>query len=451
MADGSLEYIGRIDDQVKVRGLRIELGEVAATLAEHPAVRMAAVTVREDSPDDQRLVAYAVPDGAALPAPGELRAHLARSLPEWMLPSAYVSLDSLPVTENGKLDRRALPAPAAPASGAATQRPARTVEERKLARLWAEVLHADSVGIDDDLFALGGHSFTAVRLAALIRETVGRSVGVADVFRAPTVSAMRRLLEDRGTQLRSPLVSLSDGSESLSDGSDERPMLVLVHAISGNVTCYTELANELKDWSVSGLVAPGLDSGTRPLRRVEDLAEHHLAVLEASGRSRPAVLAGWSFGGLVALEMAARLTQRDSTVPRVLLFDTRAPGVDVGVGPGAENQPDDVLLELFGGALDRGEDPELAARVLAVIRANLGALAAYRPSRAYSGPLVVVRALDNPDDEPGPTLGWERWATGDLTMRFATGDHFTMLNAPHVAKVADVVRETLAHTGRAVL
>jgi amino acid adenylation domain-containing protein len=188
--DGQLEYLGRTDDQVKIRGFRIEPGEIEAVLARHESVTDVVVVVREDRPGDRRLVAYTVPDG---PDPARLRDFAARLLPEYMVPAAIVPMAAFPVTPNGKLDRAALPAPEPTPLG----RPPETPTQVVLCGLFAEVLGLPAIGIDDDLFALGGHSMLLVRLRNRIREETGVELPVAEFFRTPTVSGLvARLIEN---------------------------------------------------------------------------------------------------------------------------------------------------------------------------------------------------------------------------------------------------------------
>ncbi|MGW2472560.1 amino acid adenylation domain-containing protein [Streptomyces sp. NPDC001665] len=191
--DGRLLYVSRVDDQVKLRGFRIELGEIEAALGSHPGVAAACVTVREDRPGDRRLVAYTVP-AAGEPEPGwaALRAHLAATLPEHMVPAAHVRLDAFPVTPNGKTDRRALPAPESPA-GAGGRAP-RTARERELCEVFAQTLGVPEVGVTDDFFALGGHSLLAVTLARRIGERCGVRPSLRALFATPTVEGVDRLL-----------------------------------------------------------------------------------------------------------------------------------------------------------------------------------------------------------------------------------------------------------------
>ncbi|MEU9198423.1 phosphopantetheine-binding protein, partial [Streptomyces hundungensis] len=191
-ASGDLEYIGRTDFQVKVRGFRIELGEIESAVFGHPDVGRAAVVVREDAPGDKRIVAYVVPVPDGSLDTDVLRKHVAVSLPDYMVPSAFVVLDALPLTPNGKLDRAALPAPVLGALGEG--RPPRTAQEETLCGLFAEVLGVERVRVDDDFFALGGHSLLANRLAARVRSALGKEMSIRGFFERPTVAALAESL-----------------------------------------------------------------------------------------------------------------------------------------------------------------------------------------------------------------------------------------------------------------
>ncbi|MGW5694843.1 amino acid adenylation domain-containing protein, partial [Streptomyces asiaticus] len=200
--EGVLEFAGRADDQVKIRGFRIEPGEVEAAVARRPGVASAAVVVREDRPGDKRLVAYAVPAPGHRLDTSALREELAEALPDYMVPSAVLALDTLPLTPNGKLDRKALPEPELTGEGAG--RSPRTPQEQVLCGLFAEILELASVSVDDNFFSLGGHSLLATRLVLRIQAVLGADVAVRDLFDAPTVAELARLV-DRATGARTPL------------------------------------------------------------------------------------------------------------------------------------------------------------------------------------------------------------------------------------------------------
>jgi amino acid adenylation domain-containing protein len=217
-ASGELEYFGRTDFQVKVRGFRIELGEIETALRAHPSIHDAVALVREDAPGGRRIVAYFVSaDGDAVPA-AELRAYVKERLPEYMVPSAFVALDALPQTPNGKLDRRALPAPDAPAADADRYVEPRTREEALVARIWAEVLGVERVGAHDDFFALGGHSLLATRVLSRLR-TAGVELPLRVLFERSTVASLAERVAHAGMDaapLALPILLPADGALPLS-------------------------------------------------------------------------------------------------------------------------------------------------------------------------------------------------------------------------------------------
>jgi non-ribosomal peptide synthetase component F/acyl carrier protein len=190
LPDGNLEFVGREDDQVKVRGFRIECGEVESVLTRHPAVAEAAVVSREDVPGDKRLVAYVVPRGAAPPGPSDLRRFLSDQLPRYMVPSAFVAIEALPMTANGKVARDALPAPEDPRRESTIVSTALTPAEHAIVAIFARVLGLTAVGIDDDFFELGGHSLLGMQVLAAVHQELGVQIGVSGFYEAPTVAGL---------------------------------------------------------------------------------------------------------------------------------------------------------------------------------------------------------------------------------------------------------------------
>jgi amino acid adenylation domain-containing protein len=194
-SDGELDYVGRADQQVKIRGFRIELGEIEAFLVNHPTVREAVVIAREDRPGDRRLAAYFVPHNGTVPSPAELRSWLKPRLPDYMVPSAFVALESLPLTENGKIDRQTLPAPGEAPTEHGEFEPPRNPIEEMIAAAWAEVLMLERVSVFDDFFALGGHSLLATQLASRLRAAFGVDVPLRALFESPTIAGQAESIE----------------------------------------------------------------------------------------------------------------------------------------------------------------------------------------------------------------------------------------------------------------
>ncbi|MFF7753149.1 amino acid adenylation domain-containing protein [Streptomyces sp. NPDC007971] len=240
LPDGTLEFLGRIDDQVKLRGFRIETGEVEAVLARHPGIARAVAVVREDIPGDQRLVGYVVPAPGQSPEqiaqlPGLLRRHAAEQLPDYMVPAAVVVLDQLPLTANGKLDRKALPLP--DYTTASTHRAPATVQEEILCAAFAKVLNRElsTVGIDDNFFLLGGHSLLATRLVALIRTLLGVELGIRTLFASPSIAALAKALAGAGPSR--PALVTADRPESLPLSSAQQRLWFL-HELEGPSATY---------------------------------------------------------------------------------------------------------------------------------------------------------------------------------------------------------------------
>ena len=270
LPDGSLEYLGRLDHQVKIRGFRIELAEIELALARHPGVEQGVVVSRDDGQDERRLVAYIQADPQRIPPTEELRSFLTRSLPDFMIPSAFVVVERFPLTPNGKVDRQALPAPGEDRLGMATELATPVHEsEHLLVEIWEAVLRVRPIGIHDNFFDLGGDSLLALRLFTRIEKVTGKRLPLATLLRAPTVATLAPLLAGTGEVSWRSLVAIQPAGD--------RPPLFCVPGVGGNAVGYHALAHHLgTDQPVYGLQARGLDGRTEPFFRVEDMAAHYV-------------------------------------------------------------------------------------------------------------------------------------------------------------------------------
>jgi len=319
LPDGSLEFLGRKDLQVKVRGFRIELAEIEAALSRHPAVKAAAAGVWEVAPGDRRLVAYWVAGQLPAVPSSALRSFLREKLPESMVPSTFVLLDALPQTPNGKLDRRALraPGPATPEGQGSIIAP-RDGLEGQLVEMWKGILEIASMGVQDDFFDLGGHSLLAVRLFAEIEKAFGIRLALATLLEAPTVEQLAAVLRERGQSAScASLVPLQPGGR--------RPPLFGVHGHSGEVLFYRDLSLRLgPDQPFFGLQAQGL-CGKKSHRSIEAMAAQYLRDLRSVQPRGPYLIGGYCLGAFVAFEMAQQLWARGEEVALLALFVGYAP------------------------------------------------------------------------------------------------------------------------------
>ncbi|MFD8755757.1 amino acid adenylation domain-containing protein, partial [Kitasatospora sp. NPDC059577] len=433
--DGGLEYLGRTDHQVKIRGFRIEPGEIEHVLTLHPAVSAAAVLPAEDG---LRLVAYVVADGPLDPA--ELRAFAAGHLPGYMLPAAVVPLAALPLTGSGKLDRTALPAPD---FGQLTGgRAARTPREELLCALFAETLGLEAVGIDDDFFDLGGHSLLAMKLLARVRAALGVDPGMRALFEAPTVAGLARRL-DHGAAADALDVVLP-----LRTGGD-RPPLFCVHPAAGISWVYSGLLRHLgPDQPVYGLQARGLRGGAPA--SVAEIAEDYVRQIRAVRPDGPYHLLGWSFGAVVAQEMAVRLRAEGAEVGLLALLDG-APAARTATAPTVE--PADTLDELLRSL---GHDPA-DERGLESLKAVLGdavavlpevfdrhrkLMAEHVPDR-YRGDAVFFGATTGKPADWPYEQAWQPYLDGRIEPHRLACAHGELTQPEPLARIAAVLAEKL--------
>jgi amino acid adenylation domain-containing protein len=464
--DGSLEFLGRSDTQVKLRGFRIELGEIERVLAEFPLVGEAAVLCREDVPGVKRLVAYVSPRASEQPTESGLREHLGALLPDFLVPEAFVVLAALPKTSKLSIARDKLPAPKAAARQmAGNLLHARDTTELMLTQIWERVLGKSPIGVRENFFELGGHSFLAVKLLSEIRNSFHCDLPLPTLLQRPTI-------EELATAVRGQHGSTAPWSALIPiKAAGSRPRIFCVHPAGGTVLCYADLAAALgPDQPFFGLQEFGLAEGQKPLSRIEDMAALYIRSMKEVQPTGPYLLAGWSFGGLAAYEMAQQLGARGEEVSLLAMFDTYAPAaLSEDLKDFDEVQR---LMSLFGDDIDLSEDhlrslgaderldyilvkakevdllpPDFAIaearRLIAVFSINTMAVHAYEP-KPYRGTVTLFFAKEKTqaiaavtNDEP--THGWGSLAAG-VAVLDADGNHHTMMRKPHVPGIGARLR-----------
>jgi amino acid adenylation domain-containing protein len=315
-ADGNIEFLGRLDHQVKLRGLRIELGEIEATLREQPGIRDAVVLVREFAAGDQRLVAYFVADGADTGSTAALRSSLAARLPDYMVPSALVRLDVLPLTPNGKLDRASLPQPALEAAADSAVQAFDEFESR-LAPIWSEVLKCGKISASANFFELGGHSLLAAQLLVKIEAEFGRRLTLASMFKCPTIAEQAALLrrqDVREFDFRRVIKLQPNGS---------RTPIIAIH----NTGIFFGLCKRFgpdQPFTCLQLFDPALLDEPLP-ETIEEIASGYVQLIQRVHPTGPYIFVGWCVAGTLAFEVARQMQASRNETAVLLMIDTWAP------------------------------------------------------------------------------------------------------------------------------
>lgn len=424
LPDGALEFLGRDDDQVKVRGFRVELGEIEAALTAMPSVREAAVVARGEG-GARGLFAYVVTDDGG-PDAGELRRHLRARLPEYMVPSLAV-VASLPRSPSGKIDRHALAAHENATDSPSFVAP-RNEAEVALCAIWQEVLGVERVGIEDDFFALGGSSLLVIRLSVLARERLGLSLSVSSIMGRPTIAALAS-----GGLAGTHLVSFGTGTSA--EGGEA---IVFVHSLSGEAFPYLELAKHLPGYATYGLRSPVADEPA-PIASLAELAALHADALAAL--ERPVHLVGWSSGAVIAHEIAHQLDALGCPARSLTLLDPPAPGREDSATPDYVA----ALLSLLGdrplsrpvehegdaaaaAAEALGCDVATARQLLSTQATHYRLVAEHEPSNIGT-PTLLLSCGARDDVER-----WQELAPTQLGQ--AAGDHYSLLRSPHAEALA---------------
>ena len=480
-ADGAVEYLGRNDHQVKIRGFRIELGEIEAQLARHAEVAEAVVLARDNAQGEKSLVAYFVPRSLAT-SPGleQLRTHLEAVLPDHMVPSAFVPLPEFPTSPNGKLDRKALPAPD---SAFFLRRPYHAPQgqvEEALAGIWQALLGVERIGRDENFFELGGHSLLALGLRSRIQDQLGIEIPLSALIEAPTIERLAGRIAAGSPGDCLVLIRAGDGG----------PPLFLIHDGDGETLLYRTLALRLdRRHAVYGLQPHALPGVPLAHTRIPEMAAHHIARIRSVQPRGPYFLGGMCAGAVIAFEMALQLQMQGERVALVALLD--AADTQAALKPYREARQrlnrmaddlqrteamsaarraallagrlaarlrnyvlyriskavgslrDAVRLRLARIWLDRQRPPPRLLGQVPVRTMYLFAAHDYQPHRQLEGELVLFRAtqgvgLDTPfiDFFVDPALGWDRRGSAGLRIIDVPGGHSSMLQEPNVRVLA---------------
>ncbi|PNJ95094.1 non-ribosomal peptide synthetase [Cylindrospermopsis raciborskii C04] len=482
LPDGEIQYLGRADQQIKIRGFRIELGEIEAVLAQHPNVLNAVVVVSGDSSATNSLIAYYVSTEKQFTSSGVLRDFLKEKLPDYMIPNSFIVLDHLPMTPNGKIDRKLLAGLNINRTFDAHQHVSpRTLLEYKLVEIWEEILQVRPIGVTENFFDLGGHSLLAIRLIAAIEQKLKCNLPVVSLFREGTIEKIALLL-DQDHQKAS---NHSDILIPLQTQGDLLP-LFLVHQAGGYGLSYSVLAEKLavgmgKKLPIYAIQSPGLDGKQSPLESIEEMANTYIHTIREIQPHGPYLLGGHSLGGLIAFAMASQLEAMGEQIERVLIIDTHPPmPTDETIASLEDNAgiicfmveqialffnknvtinyqtisslDQDSQLDYVAQTLEQhnlippNSGNSLIARLIKVYKANLRASVVYQPPVNRSNITLFITpslAAKFPND---PTVGWQKLTTQKVQVCRVMGEHQTMLKEPEVENLVTEIMATLVNT-----
>jgi thioesterase domain-containing protein/acyl carrier protein len=481
--DGNLVFLNRADSQVKIRGFRIELGEIESAIAGFGGVRENVVIAREDSQGVKTLVAYCVTADSSGLNEAALRQHLKENLPDYMIPTAIVTMEKLPLTANNKVDRKALPDPGIISSSAETAYVAPvTTTEKKLAKIWSAVLKIDRIGINDDFFAIGGHSMIAVTLIVRIEKEFGIRLPLATLFDQSTIARLSAVIE-KGVE--------PSGWRSLvplRPAGTKKP-LFLIHGLGLNVLLYTTVINHLDpEQPVYGLQAKGLNGKDQPFETIEEIAAYYISEIMSVDDQGPYRLAGYSLGGIIAYEMGRQLAEMGKEVSFVGLLDAVAEGSSRHLPvPGHILSKTNYFLNyLFwnisyflkssgesrvaklkrrwrglskkvrgidikvdkNDRVSKGEQRELPKYLHKVHRANLRAGKNYI-LKPYDGRVHLFKAEHQTFYIVDPVnYGWNNYARGGVVIHEITGEHSSTFAPPNDKNFASILQKSLDETSK---
>ena len=449
LANGEIEFAGRIDDQVKIRGYRVELEEIEAVLGAHPGVHEVVIIARENASGEKSLVAYLVPSREQVPTASELRTYLKQKLPAYMVPAAVVLLESMPKTPNGKVDKRALPAPKDADFATAQEYVAPTTElQSGLAKIWDTVLDKRPIGIRDNFFELGGHSLLAARLMHRIEQQLGKRLPLATLLQAPTIEELSRVIG--GGQESSSWSSLV----ALQPQGSKAPFFC-IHGVGGNVVGFHDLARHLgNDQPFYALQPQGLDGKRKCLTSVQEMAASYLNEIKRVQPHGPYHIGGYSFGGLVAYEIAQMLQARGEQVAVLALFDT-FPGKMESRASQMKGLMALPLKERLSFLFKKGSfvlmtlrkrlELAMIPRHLRNVRQACAKAAGNYDVLPYKGRVTLFRVREKSAGSLNdPYAIWWRVAAEGVELREINGDHLSLLKEPQVRFLAEELADCLA-------
>lgn len=435
LPDGTIEFIGRTDDQVKVRGFRVELGEIESALDGLPGLKDRVVLARADGPGEKQLVCYIVPTDERMAndpvAQDELiaavRAHLKQRLPEHMVPTAFMVMEALPLNPNGKVDKKALPIPTYRTRTLRVDHVGpRDGVERKLAAIWGELLGVERIGIHDNFFELGGHSLIGIQLLARVEEEFGRQISLKDLFQAPNIAELAALLrEDRA------IVQWKNLTPVQPEGT--KVPFFCVHGDEANYFLPKYLGN---DQPFYAFVHQGEDGRRIEHTTVKAIAAHFIREMRTVRPHGPYLLGGYSFGGIVAYEMARQLRAEGEDIPLLAMFDTYAPTEFKKVMKEETRFYFPLKNALLRAAtnwhLQRDKPLPARLRHFYIIDIYDKAIREY-DAGVYHGPITVFKAETSSGAEH---MGWARKEPSSIEVRVVPGDHYNVVKEPQVKALA---------------
>jgi len=479
--EGTVTFLNRIDFQVKIRGFRIELGEIESVLSLYEPIREKVVVVKEDPSHEKMLVAYLVTENNVEINYQDLRQFLKERLPDYMVPSAFVRMESFPLTATLKIDRKALPEPESLAGSLSREYvEPRTQTEKELVKIWGSMLNAKKIGVNDDFFEIGGHSMIAVALIVRIEKEMGIRIPLATFFDRSTVALMAELIDNGPESLKwRSLVPIRPGGS-------KKP-LFLVHGMGLNVLLYTTVVNYLDpDQPVYGLQAKGLNGVDEPLDTIEEIAAYYISEIMTVDPEGPYAMAGFSLGGRIAYEMARQIVAMGKSVSFLGLFDASA---DESYGnlplpertarrishmmhyinwnishffrEKSESKFDIIKRRLKGlekkitgldfkvenmDTISKGKRKELPKYLRRVHKANSRADRNY-VIREYPGAVHLFKAQKQTFYITDPVAyGWDKMAKGGVFIHEIPGEHSNTFAPPNDKYFANVLQEHLNHS-----